>query len=127
MTNIPKFRAWHVESKVMLDVIGLTFHPFLEIYCGENKYGDELLFTTDEVILMQSTGLHDKNGKEIFFDDVVNSQEFPFWNNSKVGRTNEGKLCTDKKNGFCSSWTAHDWNTKFEVIGNIHEKQGALK
>ena len=126
--NIPKFRAWSKEFQQMFDVETINFHPaYRELTGGVDLNGDEILFSFDEVILMQSTGLTDKNGVDIFEGDKISSNDFPFWNGSKVGRTNEGKICTENKGGFCSAWSAHDWNTKFEVIGNIHTNKELLK
>ena len=69
MNNL-KFRAWDKTAKKMSKVTAIDFStkPFRVFY---KAYGNENYFNQD-AILMQSTGLKDKNGVEIFEGDIVN-------------------------------------------------------
>jgi uncharacterized phage protein (TIGR01671 family) len=121
-----KFRIWDIENKEMLKVQELDFEPTFyggRIAIRPDQYND--YFDTEDMILMQYTGLHDKNGKEIYEGDIVYCQ-------TKYGKAKaiikfiDGKfvaywdsILTHPQNGHCIA--CYEINKRFEVIGNIYE------
>ena len=121
---IPKYRAWDKLNNEMYVVEQINFN------CGEFEsigYGISFLRGADKVELMQSTGILDKNNKEIFEGDIVDYK---------------GRKAVVKWHGSYASFIyrfvdelkerVSEWHPlflayyHFEVIGNIYENKELL-
>lgn len=126
---IPKFRALdRLTGKMFL--VGIIDYSIQSVYIEEPN-GLDSCRNFDEIELMQSTGLEDKNGREIYEGDIVRYECCPEIYVEEVIYDN--KHCnfgTIDKYGETFSFDAlisdiHvDW---FEVIGNIYENPELLK
>lgn len=81
------------------------------------------LFKQDEFVLMQSTGLTDKNGKKIFEGDIIKINKI---SKAIIEFKNSGFFIVEK--GYNDQLLNNFVNYKvIEVIGNIYENKELLK
>lgn len=66
---IPRYRAWDKEFKEMVQVDALVFEE--QIIKATYKNGNVVKEDLKNYVLMQSTGLTDSAGKEIFEGDII--------------------------------------------------------
>lgn len=125
----PKFRAWTEEGKVMYyDVYPFKDDTLLLKY-------DEFAFDgvpASDFILMQSTGLKDKNGKEIFEGDVVKYKSGCYTYTEEVAyNKNFAGFGVRDANAviiFTFGELAEDIDlSSLEVVGNIYNNPGLLE
>lgn len=122
---IPKFRAWDKETKTMLDVSLINFKK--SVLVGEHwEFGETNFINFDDVNLMQSTGLLDKNGREIFEGDIIKMAKDVYSDPTyyEVIRHRGGAYRLESNQHGCELWLRH---TICEVIGNIYENPELLE
>lgn len=117
-----KFRVWDKERECYLDETELA---------GITPDGKYILYIEDEeisrleingnYIVEQYTGLKDKNGKEIYENDIVSVQNKNRKNEYDIGVVEFGKAAFR-----CPFLLGRYHSGQVEVIGNIHENADLL-
>ena len=137
----PKFRAWGVErypglkqpaSKMHRNVSVVTTYPegitfILTNFSmwGDDEYSGSII---DDAILMQSTGLKDKNSKEIFEGDILDykgRKALVRWHGSYASFIYRFVDELQKRN---TEWRLlYLAYMKCEIIGNVYENPELLE
>ena len=123
---IPKYRAWHKTwdelgkvKRIRFDGEGnVTTVLFEGKFLGVNTH-------VDEIELMQSTDMVDRDGKIIFEGDIVKMSKDVYSEPIyyEVVRHYGGAYRLESKQHGCELWLRH---TDCEVVGNIYENKELL-
>ena len=123
---IPKFRAWDKETQTMLDVSLIDFKK--SVLVGEHwEFGETNFINFDDVNLMQSTGLLDKNGKEVFVGDIIKCTRgcpHEVYLEKEYGGTYVGGMPAIYLKGIREGYA---WIGAEEILGNIYENPELLE
>ena len=124
--RIIKFRVWdgkYMDYDVWVNSSGAFGEP-------EKKYNTpniEISSYPNKSIIMQFTGLHDKNGKEIYEGDIVSyKRNVGNWTGKSLTTIHE-IIFTEEINAFVMKDNSgyiklrKHWGYEYEVIGNIYE------
>ena len=108
-----KFRVWDKTSKEMVNINRIDIG---DGSCKPTIFGDVFYDYWNDVELMQYTGHKDKNGKEIYEGDVIQTDEY--WVGDRYFMKSEIIIIKDIRKCYklrpCT------------VIGNIYENPGFL-
>ncbi|HEU8092481.1 YopX protein [Streptococcus pneumoniae] len=132
----PRYRAWIKTEKRMFfsdDILAIDYENeeivTQQIYF-ENGLPDDrdiYCYNPDEIELMQSTGLKDKNGKEVFIGDIVKCTRgclHEVYLEKEYGGTFIGGMPAVYLKGFGDGYA---WTEYEEIIGNIYENPELLE
>ena len=123
----PKFRAWDGAKKEMFkDTFAITESGQVVVVEQESIVCPPDYVFVDHLAIMQSTGLFDRNGQEIFEGDILYGYAGEdFWEIVEFD-TEEGKWI--RKDIWYNSKLGLSENNEFmEIVGNIYENQEYLK
>ena len=124
----PKFRAWDSAKKEMFkDTFAITESGQVVVVEQENVMCPPDYVFVDNLVIMQSTGLKDKNGKDVFVGDIIKCTRgclHEVYIEKEYGGTFIGGMpavyLKDLGEGY--AWTEHE-----EIIGNIYENPELLE
>jgi uncharacterized phage protein (TIGR01671 family) len=122
-----KFRAWDKRDKQMWYRRWFDLNWYSTIDPSENDIEKPIeLLDRQHMIIMQYTGIKDKNRVEIYESDIViwDLGEYEVKFSSFAG----GWICKDDKDDFdCPRLYMLNNSSRIEVIGNIHENPELLE
>ena len=117
-----KFRAWIKNYNCYADVLGFEQDRlFVQFQSGERAQ-HRLYVPIEDCVLEQYTGLKDKNGKEIYENDIVSVRNKNRKNEYDIGVVEFGKAAFR-----CPFLLGKYRSGQVEVIGNVHENADLLE
>ncbi|WP_152036267.1 YopX family protein [Streptococcus pneumoniae] len=133
---MPKFRVWVKIGKRMVfsdDILAIDYENkeivTQQVYfeSGLAVERDIYCYDFDDIELMQSTGLKDKNGKEVFVGDIIKCTKgcpHEVYLEKEYGGTFIGGMPAVYLKGLGEGYA---WTEDEEIIGNIYENPELLE
>ena len=124
MNNL-KFRVWDKKLQILGTVSNIDFEFEEVTFYIDDEEELDVSQTFKDVEIMQSTGLFDKNGVEIFEGDIVR--------NTHTGSVGRVHWCVHNTGFFYyvekdkKDYTVFRAKYNLEVIGNIYENKELLE
>lgn len=115
---IPKYRAWNSETKEI--EVYETYEEISELFMALHL--DDGFYS-----LMQSTGLHDKNGKEVFVGDIIKCTRgcpHEVYLEKEYAGTYVGRMPAIYLKGIREGYA---WTGDEEIIGNVYQNPELLE
>ncbi|WP_262081531.1 YopX family protein [Streptococcus sp. Marseille-Q5855] len=123
---IPKFRAWDTTNKEMFkDTFSITESGQVVVVEQEDVMCPPDYVFVDNLVIMQSTDMVDRDGNIIFDGDIVKMSKDVYSEPTyyEVVRHYGGAYRLESKQHGCELWLRH---TDCEVVGNIYENKELL-
>ena len=122
---IPKFRCFDKDTNTMHEVVAIDFKDWRVYY---EAYGLRNYWNKN-VVLMQSTGLHDHNDIEIFEGDIVEIiyDGEPFTGVAVYDLGETDFKATNNREDYGNNFQYLTVGESIEVIGDIHKNPELLE